>query len=941
MAERKALRAHVVPHTHWDREWRYPIWKNRMALVGFLDQLLDVLEGDPAYRCFVLDGQSVAIEDYLDVRPENEARVAEQVRSGRLAIGPWYTLPDLYPVDGECLVRNLLKGVRLCARYGGHLGVGYNSFGWGQTAQLPQIYRSFGLDFLIVGKHVSKRRAPKCEFIWEGPDGSRLLATRLGEYARANLYFHAYLPIRFGVDYVRGDYKYSWPNSGRVIHNASPDRCHEDYFKLDGGDEVHADRAGPGFQAAWDAMGATAAPDCRLLMAGSDFTDCQPLLTRMLRDANAQFDDIEFVHSTLEQYVEELRERIDEDALPVVRGELRDGPASACSGNALATRAYLKILNKTAQNALLRRAEPVASALAMLGAEYPARMLETAWKYLLQSHAHDSINGVTQDKTAEDTAHRLRQGLEIAEVVHEKSIADLAGRIDLSSYGQEDILLLAVNPLARPVDAVLKLCVDTPREQAVWNFALEDAGGKTFDVQPVSREERTCPVNDMAARPWPFDHDRHIVYADLGRLPAGGYKVFKVRPTATFDRRTEWWPQPRTSPGGEISPSPQTLENEHLRVTVKADGTFDLLDKARGRTYAGLHRFEDAGDVGDYWVYYPPYQDQVHTSTGGPARVWREENGPLAATLGIEITMTLPAHGHRPERGVKGQSRRSDETTKLRITSRLTLRRGARRLEVRTVVDNTVEDHRLRVLFPTDLQASHSDASGHFVTDRRPIEPAREPDGAFWPDMQTHPQQHFVDISDGEAGLAVLNRCFTEYEVLRDGRATIAMTLFRSVRNRICTEFLSTGAFPMQTGGQCLRTMQFDYALFPHAGDWAGGGVWAEADELNAEPTVYQTSAHEAGELPQAHSLFAVEPRGLVLSAFKKAEDRDSFVLRAFNPGPGAASGAVRLAVPVASAWRLNLNEERIEPLPVAPDGAVRLDLPACGIVTVELSPAT
>ena len=60
----------VVPHTHWDREWRYPIWKNRMLLIQFMDRLLDILENDTDYRCFVLDGQCVAVEDYLEVCPE-------------------------------------------------------------------------------------------------------------------------------------------------------------------------------------------------------------------------------------------------------------------------------------------------------------------------------------------------------------------------------------------------------------------------------------------------------------------------------------------------------------------------------------------------------------------------------------------------------------------------------------------------------------------------------------------------------------------------------------------------------------------------------------------------------------------------------------------------------------------------------------------------------
>ena len=126
---------YVLSLTHWDREWRYPIWKNRMLLVEFVQELLETLDTDPEYHCFLMDGQVAPIEDYLEVVPGDREKVSRYIREGRIAVGPWYTLPDLYPLDGECLIRNLLKGIRVCRKYGEHLRVGYNSFGWGQIAQ--------------------------------------------------------------------------------------------------------------------------------------------------------------------------------------------------------------------------------------------------------------------------------------------------------------------------------------------------------------------------------------------------------------------------------------------------------------------------------------------------------------------------------------------------------------------------------------------------------------------------------------------------------------------------------------------------------------------------------------------------------------------------------------------------------------------------------------
>jgi mannosylglycerate hydrolase len=393
----------------------------------------------------------------------------------------------------------------------------------------------------------------------------------------------------------------------------------------------------------------------------------------------------------------------------------------------------------------------------------------------------------------------------------------------------------------------------------------------------------------------------------------------------------------RTSAGNDMSPAPNKMENDYLAVTIHGDGTLAVTDKATGRCYPGLHFFEDAGDVGDYWAYYPAYENEIHTSIGSVARIWCEENGPLCATYGVEVTMRVPAFCDRSEGGVKGDSRRSKATRDLVITSRVSLSRNAKRVAIRTVVNNTVEDHRLRVMFPTHLNAAVSHAAGHFTVDERPVDPQRMPDGTFYPEMQTHPQQMFASLSDGRNGFSVVNNCFTEFEVLRDEERTLAITLFRSMRNRICTEFRTTGAFPRQKGGQCLRTMEFAYAIYTHQGTWVDGNVYRQAEELNVPPTVYQTAPHNKGTWPLEQSLFAVEPNNLVMSALKQACDRKSFVMRLFNPTNETVDGIVRFNVDIKRAYKTNMNETRIEEIRVAADNILSFDVGKGKIVTIEI----
>ena len=107
----RELDVHLVAHTHWDREWYRTHEQFRYRLVSLVDELLDLLERDPAYRHFMLDGQTIVVDDYLEVRPHARARIEKLVREGRIAIGPWHVLPDEWLVSGEALLRNLRIGV--------------------------------------------------------------------------------------------------------------------------------------------------------------------------------------------------------------------------------------------------------------------------------------------------------------------------------------------------------------------------------------------------------------------------------------------------------------------------------------------------------------------------------------------------------------------------------------------------------------------------------------------------------------------------------------------------------------------------------------------------------------------------------------------------------------------------------------------------------------
>ena len=904
-------KAHIIPHTHWDREWRYPIWQNRSLLVDFIDELLDTLEKNPEYKQFNMDGQSVVFEDYLKVRPKKREQLEKFIKAGRITAGPWYTLPDLYPLDGECLIRNLLKGYRVSEKLGKTMKIAYTSFGWGQTAQFPQIYKGFGMDFCITAKRVSEERAPKSEFWWEAPDGSRILTTRLGDSGRAYLFVYAISAIRRGRPNDEHMH-YKWNEGGLIYHKANAGEENIDYFIFGDNLKIYPNQIAENFESAWVSTDDSLSDNERLFLVGLDFAGAQPDILNILKIANEGIKDKVFKMSTLEEYIEALKTDININALNIIEGELRDGPAPACSGNGLATRMYIKQKNKKVQNALIYKAEPLMSLIKMIGGDYDTEFSALTWDYLLKAHPHDSINGVTQDKTANDEMYHLAQAEELADILYQRGMREYIKKLDLSSYDKNDVLLVVFNPLAFDREEIIKVAADIPSEWDAWDLNVYDDTGNIVQIQPIEIQELWVGVHDPQAQASSMPIDRHIFYLKTGIIPAGGCRVYKVERNRIFERSFVCGLMySKTSTGKELAKTDMSMENEYLLFEVNPNGTVKITDKENNKIYDGMHYFEDIGEVGDYWINLEPNNNRVYTSTGLNADIWLENNGELSATIGVHHVMHLPKEGIRPHCFHAADSKRSDDYKEMEIVSYFTLKKGEKKVEVRVEVDNTVMDHRLRVLYPTGIKADYSYAAGHFHVDKRPVMPADDYSKEYFVNMLTLPQQTFVDVTDKEYGIAFVNNCLTEYELKNDGKGTLALTLLKSVRNTICTAKKLNNEYPKQNGGQCLGKHTYEYAIYPHSGDWNDANVYEQAQRFNIIPAAMQTASHSFGSIKPNIGMYKISNNKLVMSAFKKAEDRDTLVMRLFNPTDEIVTTNIDLYKTPEKAYITNLNEER------------------------------
>jgi len=147
----KKFKAYVISHTHWDREWYQTFQFHRKRLVDMLDEIIDYMEANEDYTYFHFDGQTILIEDYLQIRPKNEKRLIKLIQSGRIIIGPWYVMPDEFLISGESIVRNLQRGFQICKKYGTEpMRNGYVVDIFGHNSQFPQILRGFDINSSVL-----------------------------------------------------------------------------------------------------------------------------------------------------------------------------------------------------------------------------------------------------------------------------------------------------------------------------------------------------------------------------------------------------------------------------------------------------------------------------------------------------------------------------------------------------------------------------------------------------------------------------------------------------------------------------------------------------------------------------------------------------------------------------------------------------------------------
>ena len=910
---------HLVPHTHWDREWYEPFQTFRMRLVELVDQLLERMDGDPRLR-FTLDGQAATVGDYLEIRPEAEPLIRRLIAEGRLAIGPWQILMDEFLVSGETIIRNLEFGWARAESLGGAMPVGYLPDMFGHIAQMPQILRRAGIDRAVVWRGVPMA-IDHDTFRWAAPDGSEVQTEYLvGGYGNGAYLFD--VPDRLGPKVA-----------GYLAANA----------------EFYGTRSA-------------------LAMYGTDHAVPSSRLADLVEAVNRDRDDVEVRLETLAEYAS--RREIDDRPSQWWEGELRSGARANMLMGVSSARIDLKAAAGRVERLLERYAEPLT---ALHGGTWPDRLFELAWRRVVDNSAHDSICGCSHDAVVTQVLTRFAEAEQLGRGVLQATARRIGATVpfgdwavinpspherrglvalDVATADDHELRFVADGRTVEfqersrkdPVVARIRLRGDAVRELIARRRHGRELFGRQLNGSRITAHTDppsiTLLVDDIGEPP-ELDMDElvDVVVAAAEAAPNELWELLVLAPTrleilvavaapalgwstieaTTSDPGAAHHEGPGNADRPPVSVGDRSMSNGLVTITVNEDGTIDV--GGGGAELRGVGRLVDGGDFGDSYNYGPPADDLVIQDPDSVS-VSIGAAGPLLGELVVSRRYAWPLDVEPTG------SARTAATVETPVTTRLELRAGEPFVRVAIEFENRSRQHRLRWHTPLPVAATTSFAEGQFAV----VERGLTMEGGHGEEpLPTYPARGFVHAS----GVSILLDHLTEYELV-DGGHELAITVLRSfgLISRNANPYREDPAGPEipVPDAQRIGPWRFSFAVMPHAGDWSEAGVLEAMEQYQHPLFAIRGTARELASGQGAVPGLSVEGTGVVLSALRRRGEWLELRLVAEHPTRTEAvvRGAFREAIDVDLLGRIGASRS-------VSAGTLRLPLRAWEIATVRL----
>ena len=895
---------HVIPHSHWDREWYFTTSRSKVYLMKDLGDVLNTLENDPEFKYFMVDAQGSLLDDYIKWRPQDKERISKLVNDGRLVIGPWYTQTDQLVISGESIVRNMYYGMKRCESFGKYMNVGYVPDSFGQSGNMPQIYRQFGIEDTLFWRGVSDDMVKHTDYNWRGDDGSVVFTTQ----------------IPFGY-YIGGNIP------------EEPEE-NEEFWQKE----------------CLEKAGGRSATRHIYFPNGFDQAPVRTNLPQLVKERNEKDPENEYVISCIEDYIKDVKSENPE--LEEVQGELVIAKHMRIHKSIFSSRSDLKVMNTQIQNYVTNVMEPLLTISYNLGNEYPHEAVAEISKLLFENAAHDSIGSCISDTANEDVYVRYKQARDIA-----VNLVELHSRLIATNVKNDaDMTFTAINtlPQKRKDTVIVKTYVPGGK------FAIIDEKGNDVDYTIIKSRDLTDYVLSQTIM---LDPSRKFYVPDqvlevtmaikANDVPALGYVQYSIDTQKDSHKETA---------------DKKVLENKYYTIEVEENGSLTIVDKANNVTYKNQGILVENGDDGDSFNYSPPRKDMEVFSNESKCTV-KISGSDIYDQAEIHFDMVVPADLDERAEGKVSVTMLVDMTVALRKDSKV--------IDFNVKVDNKGLSHRLCVLFDSQIVSAFNYADQQFGLIKRPNYYEKEMklymesmnnktekkagiqelanwanDQSTWqePPISIEPTQSYVSLTDGKTGIAVIPQGVREYEVLDDSK--IRLTLFRTYgfmgkENLIYRPGRASGERIIETpAAQLLKEMEFNFGFTSYAGDINDSDIDTLAKQYNTNLEVYTYAEFLNGRLifsqreiegqnAKIHSLFETEGN-LVVSAVKKAEEDDGYIIRLYNGKDHKdLDDKIKFNFDIKEAYYTNLKEEKTEEIKVENNTISVKELSHCKFVTI------
>lgn len=826
MTDEKSDVIYLVPHTHYDAIWVFT--KEDYFYINIdliLKKVIDLLEKTTDYK-FLIE-QVYLLEEVERRYPEIFKKIKEYIRKGRIEIADGeYLMADTMLPQEETLIREILIGKRyIKEKFGVDVNVMWQADSFGLNAQLPQIYRKCGYKYVAFRRGCPENKPS--EFIWEGLDGTRIIAH--------------FMPLGY--------------------------RAGLDLRKL---------------ESSYRKLKRVAATNHILMPSGSGVTMPQEETIDVVKDWNKKHRSVMKI-ATPSEFFKAIEKYANK--LPIRRGEMYSGRYSEVFPDVASSRIWLKKNLRRYEN-LLMCFERFATIYSLMDS-YTAEELMDCWKKVLFLAFHDVVPGTGMDTGyAEVRQHIGFLNTQLTYLMPRilKSIAEMDAEDE--DYGD----VIVFNPLSWDVSNWVEVDLNFDEGQ-VSNIEGLKCGNEEIDVE-VIRFRRY--------------EDESLSYARIGfvaNVPALGYKVYKI-----MERK------PKRRSDGFIRIVGNTIENRYFKVRFSPENGLIEIFKEESAEQGGICRGNELvieEEIGDLYYHKETMGIPLKTESGegikyGSFRVknfWIEKS-PLRRVINIETDYFSLRWPYRLTDKLKPMMWRHKFIS---FKKRIIVYRDIPRIDFITTVDNNHPRVRVRVKFSTPIKCPEYVCDTQFgaITRKtnqyyfKPKDWKEQPSGVY-------PTLRWMDYSDGEKGITVINKGTPENEV-RD--QDVYITLLRSV-DMLSSDGKAGPVIPVPDARE-LKRYVFRYAVYPHEGNWIEAKSYKQGYEFNYDLIALQIP--RANKYRLKRSFLKIEPDNVVLTALKRAEDGDGIIVRFYEATGVETKATITFFKKLKEVEVVNMIEERDE----------------------------